>query len=220
MRLKTTLFFLLMAVPAIAQKSLKFSELLTFGYVENGKPKETSVYLDRKTSTWLFTNDDTFGGTAEGLSFVVAYPTGTYLLCGTDDSGVNNCQRYRRSVTKLAPKTITSGGATGPQKTFGRNNYGWPTLAGKPFTREAGRMEIQVYLATVSFNCSALYAYNFLIGLEFPLPIFRAVNYADVVLPNQLVVSEVAPIGATLKSLSPTEYFLDLRGYRIHDAKP
>ncbi len=219
MTIRLCLFFGLLSHLAIAQKPLKFSELLTYSYTKNGKPSETSVYLDRKTSTWLFTNDDTFGGTAEGLAFVVAYPSGTYLLCGTDDVGVNSCQRYRLKSAQARASKI-SGKPTGKRRVFGKNKYGWPTLTGSEYLLEAGRMTQPTYLATVPFNPTPLYAYNFLLGNEFYLPIFQAVNYAEVLPRNQLVVSEPTPGGAKLVSVSPTEYFLDLRTYRIADAKP
>ncbi len=211
------IFFWLISPEAVAQKSLKFSELLTYSYTKNEKSAETSVYLDRKTSTWLFTNDDTFGGTAEGLAFVVAYPSGTYLLCGTDDTGTNVCQRYHTKPVSGRPSKI-SGKGTGKRTVFGKNKYGWPTLTGVQYILEAGRMTQPTYLAKVPFNPTPLYAYNFLLGLEFPLPIFQQLNYADVLPRNQLVVSEPTPGGAKLVSVSPTEYFVDLRTYRIADA--
>ena len=130
------IFFWLISPEAVAQKSLKFSELLTYSYTKNEKSAETSVYLDRKTSTWLFTNDDTFGGTAEGLAFVVAYPSGTYLLCGTDDTGTNVCQRYHTKPVSGRPSKI-SGKGTGKRTVFGKNKYGWPTLTGVQYVPES-----------------------------------------------------------------------------------
>ena len=219
MRIRTFLFSLLVCSTAVAQKPIKFSEQLTYSYTKNGKSAETSVYLDRKTSTWLFTNDDTFGGTAGGLAFVVAYPSGTYLFCGTDDVGINSCQRYR---TKAVPGQVTKtfGKATGKRNVFGKNKYGWQTLTGVEHILEAGRMTQPTYLATVPFNPTPLYAFNSLLVTEFYLPIFQHVNYAEVLPRNQLVVSEPTPGGAKLMFISPTEYFLDLRTYRIADIKP
>lgn len=216
-RMHWLLCFWLLPLGCLAQKPLKFSELLTFSYTEGGKPAETSVYLDRKTSTWLFTPDDTFGGRAEGLDFVVAYANGTYLICSTGDTGQKTCQRFRVDYPKIA---TVSGKPTGKRRTFGKNNYGWPMLTSSEYTSQAGRMKLTAHLAPVPFNPYPVYAYNTLIGLEFPLPIFRQLNYATVVPRTQLVVAENLSGGATLVSLSPTEYFLDLRGYRVADAQP
>jgi hypothetical protein len=209
---------LLFTQVSVAQGSLKFSELLTFSHTQNGQPRETSVYLDRKTSTWLFTNDDSFGGTAEGLSFVVAYPNGIYLLCSTDDSAANVCQRFRNKAALRNTKTVT-GKPTGKRAQFGANKYGWPVFTGSAYQLQAGRMSLNAHLTTVPFNCYPLYAYNTLLGLEIGLPIFQSVDYTSIVPRNRLVVSEELPDGIRLKNISPTEYFIDLKTYRIADAK-
>lgn len=219
MSLKTLVLWLLISATTTAQTSLRFSDQLTYAYTENGQSKEASVYLDRKTSTWLFTNDDSFGGRAEGLSFVVAYASGVYLLCGTDDAGSNGCQRYRRAGGSKKT-TGLSGKSTGKRQSFGANNYGWPVVTGAEYTLEAGRMMVKAYIISVPFDTYPLYAYNSLPDLEIFLPIFQRVNYASVLPHNRLVLRESIPAGATLTSLSSTAYNLDLYGYRIADAKP
>lgn len=209
---------LLLTQVGVAQGVIKFNELLTFSHNQNGKARETSVYLDRKTSTWLFTNDDSFDGTTEGVSFVVAYANGTYLLCSTDDSNANVCQRFRSTAALRNTKAV-SGKQTGKRTQFGANKYGWPVLSGSAFQLQAGRMSLDTYLATVPFNCYPLYAYNTLPELEIGLPIFQSVDYTAILPRNQLVLSEAMPGGVRLKSLSPTEYAIDLSSYRIADAK-
>lgn len=217
--MRLLLFFwlnsLLFSVPAHGQKLLKFSELLTFSYGKGSPKKETSVYLDRKTSTWLFTNDDSFGGTAEGVAYVVAYANGTYLSCGPDELGTISCLRHRATAFRT---TTVPGKPTGPAKRFGQNKYGWPTFLATPVALQAGRLTQTTYLAAVPFNCTPLYAYNALLSIENYLPVFRKVNYAQLLLPKQLVLREETPDGATFQSLSPTEYVIDLRRVKIIDA--
>jgi hypothetical protein len=200
----------LLSFGTASAQTLHFSEQLTYSYQKEGKLLEMSVYLNRKTSTWLFTNDDSFGGKAEGISYVVAYANGTYLTCGPDEANQTTCLRYKATVPPSVPAPKT----TGPGKRFGQNRYGWPTLVGKRAVVEAGRLRQPTYLATVPFRCTPLYAYNALIGIETYLPVFQQLNYVAVLPPNQLVLHEDVPGGATFKSLSPTEYTIDLRGVR------
>jgi len=197
-----------------AQKPINFKEQLTFEYQEEGKKAEFSVYLDRKTSTWLFTNADSFDGTAEGLDFVVAYPNGTYLVCGTDDINHKSCQKLdsplaRKNVLKI------SGKPTSKRQVFGQNKYGWPTLNGVAYDLSAGRSEQKIHLATVNFNCHPLYAFNFLLDTEFHLPAINQIDYPSYSPKNQLVVQEDGVKGFKLLSISPTEYFVDLKEYKV-----
>lgn len=209
--MKNTLFYFLLSLSAFAQKPLKFGEQLTFSYQKEGKKAEFSVYLDRKTSTWLFTNDDSFGGSADGLDFVVAYPTGKYLVCGTEASGKKFCQTFDSPlVRKNTPKI--SGKALNKTQVFGQNNYGWPTLIGKLYSLTIGRMTQEVYLATVPFDCRPLYAYNSLLEIEHYLPAFLTAHYPDHLPKNQLIVSAGS---LRLHTLSETEYYVDLRSYGL-----
>ena len=196
---------------SFAQKTLKFTEQLTYSYQKEGQKKEFSVYLDRRSSTWLFTNADSFEGTADGLEFVVAYPNGKYLVGGIDDGDHKICQTFDMPLArKNTPKV--SGRALGKTQVFGKNNYGWPTLKAQLFEINAGRMTQEVFLSTVPFDCRPLYAYNFLLGIEHYLPIFNQIDYPSYLPKNQLIVSDGA---FKLESLSPTEYFIDLRQYRM-----
>jgi hypothetical protein len=204
-------FCFLLVLSGFAQKPIKFNEQLTFLYQKEGQKAEFSVYLDRKTSTWLFTNYDSFGGTADGIEFVVAYPNGKYLVCGTDDVGQKFCQTFdsplaRKNVAKI------SGKALGKTQVFGQNNYGWPTLTGKLYSLAMGRMTQEVYLATVPFDCRPLYAYNSLLEIEHYLPAFLTAHYPDYLPKNQLIVSEGS---LRFHALSDTEYYVDLRSYRL-----
>lgn len=200
-------------VISFAQKPIVFREQLAFEYQKEGKKAEFSVYLDRKTSTWLFTNADSFDGIAEGLDFLIGYPNGTYLVCGTDDVSHQFCQKIDSPLArKHVPKI--SGKATGKSQTFGQNKYGWPVLKGLGYKFTAGRAEQEAYLAAVNFNCNPLYALNFLLDLEFHLPAINQIDYPSYLPKNQLVVQESGPQGFKLVSISPTEYFVDLKAYK------
>jgi len=196
-----------------AQKSLNFAEMLTYEYVQEGQKKEFSVYLDRKSSTWLFTNADSFGGTADGVEFVVAYPNGKYFVCGTDDVGQKFCQTFDSPLARKNTVKI-SGKALGKSRVFGQNKYGWPTFKGQLYQLNAGRMTQELYAAIVSFDCRPLYAYNSLLGIEHYLPVFQQIDYPSYLPKNQLILSEQSPLNLTLLSISPTEYFINLSEYK------
>lgn len=207
--------FLGVTSAAFAQKTLKFTEQLTYSYQKEGQKKEFSVYLDRKSSTWLFTNADSFDGVADGIEFVVAYPNGKYLVCGIDDVNQKFCQTFdaplaRKNIPKVSGKTL------GKTQVFGQNNYGWPTLKAQLYQINAGRMTQEVFLSTVPFDCRPLYAYNFLLGIEHYLPIFNQIDYPSYLPKNQLITSDGA---FKLVSLSPTEYFIDLKQYKTIPTK-
>jgi hypothetical protein len=209
-----TLLLCWVSLSVFAQKPLKFNEQLTFLYQKEGQKAEFSVYLDRKTSTWLFTNADSFGGTADGVEFVVAYPNGKYLVCGTDDVGQKFCQTFDSPLARKNTPKI-SGKALGKAQIFGQNKYGWPTFKAQQYQLNAGRMTQEVFLATVPFDCRPLYAYNSLLGIEHYLPAFQQIDYPSYLPKNQLVVAENGVLGLWLQSLSPTEYEIDLRMYKI-----
>lgn len=213
MSLKNTLLCFLISLSAIAQKPLNFADMLTYEYVQEGQKKEFSVYLDRKTSTWLLTNADSFGGTAEGVELVVAYPNGKYLVCGIDDAGQKFCQTFDSPLARKNTPKI-SGKALGKSRVFGQNNYGWPTFKGQLYQLNAGRMTQELYAATVSFDCRPLYAYNFLLGIEHYLPVFQKIDYPSYLSKNQLILSEQSPLNIKLLSVSPTEYFVNLSEYK------
>jgi hypothetical protein len=209
-----TQLFLGINFSMFAQKPLNFAEMLTYEYVQEGQKKEFSAYLDRKTSTWLFTNADSFGGTADGLEFVVAYPNGKYLACGTDDVGQKFCQTFDSPLARKNTPKI-SGKALGKSQIFGQNKYGWPTFKAQLYQLNAGRMTQEVFLATVPFDCRPLYAYNSLLGIEHYLPAFQQIDYPSYLPKNQLIVAEQSPAGLRFQGISPTEYEIDLRVYRI-----
>ena len=196
-----------------AQKPLNFAEMLTYEYVQEGQKKEFSVYLNRKSSTWLFTNADSFGGTADGVEFVVAYPNGKYLVCGTDDADQKFCQTFDSPLARKNTVKI-SGKALGKSRVFGQNKYGWPTFKGQLYQLNAGRMTQELYATTVPFDCRPLYAYNSLLGIEHYLPVFQQIDYPSYLPKNQLVLSEQSPLNLALLSISPTEYFINLSEYR------
>ncbi|WP_273216187.1 hypothetical protein [Runella zeae] len=196
---------------ASAQKSLRFKEQLTFQYQEGTALKEMSVYLDRKSSTWLFTNDDSFGGRAEGLDFVVAYANGKYLVCSTDDTGYKACQELESLLAKKSTAKI-SGKPTANTQIFGKNKYGWPTFKGQEYEIYAGRAIEKVFLTTVPFSCNPLYSYNFLIGIEYYLPLFTDIDLPSYLPKNQLVLKQK---NNALHTLSPTEYYIDLGQYKV-----
>ncbi|MEZ4901147.1 MAG: hypothetical protein R2822_04995 [Spirosomataceae bacterium] len=150
----------------------------------------------------------------EGLDFVVAYPNGNYLVCGTDDVSQKSCQKLDSPLARK--NTVKIGGKpTGKQQLFGQNNYGWPTLNAMEYILMVGRTTQKVYLSTVNFDCRPLYAFNFLLDVEFHLPAINQIEYPSYLPKNQLVVQENEVKGFKLVSISPTEYFVDLRAYRM-----
>lgn len=204
-------FLVVCGAVSFAQKTLVFREQLTFEYQKEGKKAEFSVYLDRKSSTWLFTNADSFDGKADGIDWVVAYPNGKYLTCGIDDVNHKNCQQFESLLAqKITPKI--SGKATNQSHIFGQNKYGWPTLAGRLYQLSAGRATQTVFLTTVPFDCRPLYAYNSLLDIEHYLPGFQQIDYPSYLPKNQLVLSDAA---VKLLSLSPTDYEIDLSQYKL-----
>jgi hypothetical protein len=72
---------------SIGQKSLKFTEQVTFAYQSEEKTKEFSVFVEPKTGTWLLTKDDTFGGSVEDIDQWILKPNGQIILIGTEHNG-------------------------------------------------------------------------------------------------------------------------------------
>ena len=202
------LFWCLFAIVAYGQKSIKFTQQLTFEYVKDGKKTQFSVFVEPKTSTWLLTKDDTFAGQPDDINYWILTPEGQIIIIGTDEHGKTNKITLNNPLAKKFSATIT-GKKTGKMKTFGQNKYGWKTFRGEEYILTAGRANETMYLSKLSFNCHPLLAYNSCLDIENYLPAFSRLEYPNFLPKNYLVVEE-ASSQIRLISISPTEYFINL----------
>ncbi len=202
------LFLCFWTLTANAQKTIKFTQQLTFEYIKDGQRKEFSVYVEPKTSTWLLTKDDTFGSQPEDIDYWVLTPDGKIIIIGTDEFGKKIRIIKENPSAKIFAAKI-AGQKTGKSHIYGKNKYGWQTLKGEEYVIIAGRANEKMYLAKVPFNCHALLAYNSCLEIENPLPVFSRFEYPKFLPKNYLIVEENTS-QTRLVYFSPTEYFINL----------
>ncbi|MDZ7934965.1 MAG: hypothetical protein U5M51_08395 [Emticicia sp.] len=201
-------FCCLATLTSNAQKTINFTQQLTFEYVKDGKKAEFSVFVEPKTSTWLLTKDDTFLGQPDDINYWILTPDGKITIIGNDERGKTQRIVVNNPLAKKFSAAIV-GKKTGKTKVFGQNKYGWKTFRGEEYALTAGRASEKMYLAKMPFNCHPLMAYNSCLEVENHLPIFSRLEYPNF-LPRKFLVVEETISQMRLVSVSPTEYFIDL----------
>ena len=202
------LFWCLLGLTANGQKSINFTQQLTFEYIKDGKKAEFSVFVEPKTSTWLLTKDDTFLGKPDDINYWILTPDGRITIISNDEQEKTKQIIINNPLAKKFSATI-AGKKTGKSKVFGQNQYGWKTFQGEEYILTAGRASEKMYLSKMPFNCHPLMAYNSCLNIESHLPDFYQLEYPNFLPKNYLVVEE-ASTQIRLVSISPTEYFIDL----------
>jgi hypothetical protein len=202
------LFWCLFGLTANAQKSINFTQQLTFEYIKDGKKTEFSVFVEPKTSTWLLTKDDTFLGKPDDINYWILTPDGRITIISNDEQGKTKRIVVNNPLAKKFSAAI-AGKKTGKTKVFGQNQYGWKTFRGEEYILTAGRANENMYLSKMPFNCHPLMAYNSCLDIENHLPAFYQLEYPNFLPKNYLVVEETST-QIRLVSISPTEYFIDL----------
>lgn len=202
------LFWCLFGLTANAQKTINFTQQLTFEYIKDGKKAEFSVFVEPKTSTWLLTKDDTFLGQPDDINYWILTPDGKITIISNDERGKTQRIVIDNPLAKKFSAAIV-GKKTGKSKIFGQNQYGWKTFRGEEYALTAGRVSEKMYLSKMPFNCHPLMAYNSCLDVENHLPVFSRLEY-PIFLPKNILVVEEASSQMRLVSISPTEYFIDL----------
>lgn len=202
------LFWCLFGLTANAQKTINFTQQLTFEYIKDGKKAEFSVFVEPKTSTWLLTKDDTFLGQPDDINYWILTPDGKITIISNDERGKTQRIVIDNPLAKKFSAAIV-GKKTGKSKIFGQNQYGWKTFRGEEYALTAGRVNEKMYLSKMPFNCHPLMAYNSCLDVENHLPVFSRLEY-PIFLPKNILVVEEASSQMRFVSISPTEYFIDL----------
>ena len=206
MRLIFLIISMLYSFWTTAQKSINFTQLLTFGYQGDGTKSEFSVFLEPKTGTWLLTKDDTFSGKVEDTELWVLKSDGRIILLGTDHNGKRQKITYQNNAFKFSTGTLKAK-PTGKTQVFGQNTSGWKILQGTEYKAIVGRTESRFFARLMPYDCRALLAYNACVDMEHHPYGLGGVEYYKI-LPSKYLLLQDSYL--KLISISPTEYWVDL----------
>ncbi len=206
-----------------------FSTQLTYTYhndFEEDPDKRSgdmSIYLDEKTGTFLFTRES-YGITGEMVDFVIADQAGNYTFGYTDEHGkklretiqANRFIAEESTVDSVFQQFFTK---TGNTKSFGVNTYGWPIKNGEEYrlTFEKTNDTSYVYIAKNIFSFLPVYQFN---SLESETKLPFNMDYSNTLPKKYNVLGQRYHHGSNevsfeLISNSPTEYFIDLKDYKV-----
>jgi hypothetical protein len=191
---------------SIGQKSLKFTEQVTFAYQSEEKTKEFSVFVEPKTGTWLLTKDDTFGGSVDDIDQWILKPNGQIILIGTEHNGKRQKIKYQNNAFKFSTVSMKAK-PTGKTKTFGQNTSGWQTLKGTEYTATIGKSQAKFYASLMPYNCRALLAYNACVEIENHLSGFGSTEYYKILSSKYLLLQDNK---LNIVSIAPTEYWVEM----------
>lgn len=216
-----------------------FSEAIQWEFLNEGLPKDDdkhagtfTVYFDRFTGTMLFTQE-AYGLSSEMADFIILQSNGRYFEGFTDEFGgkqymidtlecfsdITQEQQFIKKTFKELAKP------SGKFKVFGKNKYGWETIKAElhelSFLQTSDKS--QIYVANLPFLQLPLFLFNDLES-EAKLPV--NINFSLVIPQEYWVVEDIysypdqksgkkITIRTTLKSISPTEYFVDLSSYKL-----
>lgn len=208
-----------------------FSEMWTWSYqndlreVDEGLPKgEMSFYIDPPTGTILLTREDTkYQG--DMISWIIIHQDGRYLIGGSDENGkgvitsasINDLEDFEFRMENQKADFENQVKSLDQIKTFGANDYGWPTIEATEHEMSYIMMDdvTRFFLASVPFSMRYFYLVEDVVS-DIKLPISQTYGY---ILPESaLLVSESYQFGddimeSHLVSMSPSEYFIDTASF-------
>ena len=210
-----------------------FSEMWTWSYTNEmlspedpNRSGEMSFYLDPPSGTILLTKNDT-KYTGDMIDWVIIHHDGTFSIGGSDEHGkpniikasINDVEDYsfRLESQQIEYKKYVK--STEHHKLFGENQYGWPTIEGSEHIMSYAMTndQNQMFLAEVPFSMRYFYLVESVVR-DIRLPINLTYGY---ILPeNSLLLSDRYESGGKivqmeLKSMSPTEYFINTVSYSM-----
>ena len=205
-----------------------FSEMWTWSYQndlreadEGFSNGEMSFYIDPPTGTILLTREDTkYQG--DMISWIIIHQDGRYLIGGYDELGekgvitsasINDIEDFDFRVESQKGDFENHVRSLDQLKTFGENNYGWPTIEATEYEMSYIMMDdvTRLFLASVPFSMRYFYLVEDVVS-DIKLPVSQ--NYGYILPESALLVSESYQLGddimeSHIVSMSPTEYFID-----------
>lgn len=128
---------------------------------EFGHAGEMTGYHDGSTGAWLFTAE-AYGGSDEMADWVLALPSGEYILAYSDAEGGRGL--LRDTLEFPMPDGLLGGQLqpTGAKQVFGENNYGWPSLEAAAYRLDHLKTEERttVWLADTTVDMRPLVHFN------------------------------------------------------------
>ena len=170
------------------QGQFYFSHKLVYEY--RNKADKTSgmldIWLDPVTGVMCFRKESSFGKTAESYDFILAFPDGKYIYCGTDEG---KKIRITEHVGGVKPDKESQ---SQRQEDFAayclptgniREDFGWPSTE---YTQSYATSEAKdkLWLTQTPFSVYPLYGLELTEGSA-GLPV--SFDYIDLLGPNQLV---------------------------------
>jgi len=166
-----------------------FSHALVFDY--QNKADKTSgklkVYLDPVTGAMWFRRESSFGAGGKGFDFVIGFPDGKYIFCGTDEGGKKI--RINEVVKEVKPDAETKA-----QQKFDFDTYCIPTGNKRvDFGMESLEYDLsyatsdnkdKIWLTQTPFSIYPLYGIEF-VESAVSLPV--TFDYMHLLASNQLI---------------------------------
>jgi hypothetical protein len=214
-------------IPADKQRTMRwkpdkgqyyFSHALVFDY-QNKADKSTGtikVHLDPVTGAMCFVKETSFGQGGKSFDFVIGFPDGKYIFCGTDEDGKK--VRVNELVKEFKPDVDTKKQQQDDFKTYvvptenKREEFGLTSTEYDLTYATSGTQE-KIWLTKTPFSVYPLY------GLEFvesavSLPV--SFDYMNL-LPSDLLLSEInsKDVILKLKSFGKDPYTANAKGYTV-----
>ncbi len=193
-----------------------FSHALVFDY-QNKADKTTGtlkIHLDPVTGAMCFVKETSFGQGGKSFDFVIGFPDGKYIFCGTDEDGKK--VRINEVVKEFKPDVDTKKQQQDDFKTYvvptenKREEFGLNSTEYDLTYATSGSQE-KIWLTKMPFSVYPLY------GLEFvesavSLPV--SFDYMNL-LPSDLLLSEInsKDVVLKLKSFGKDPYTANAKGY-------
>jgi len=186
---------------------------------------EMVIYFDEVSGTMLLTAE-AYGLTGEMIDFILVEPSGKYTFASTDEFGkqqklvmfLDEVFNKNQQIT-VSDNFKTYLKTTNNKKTFGKNSYQWPTIMGIEYLmpHELDDEISYIYIAKYKMNMNPIYAFNRLKS-ETKLPV--DIDFDHLLPEYYLVLSssykyQGEEVSFELIAISPTEYFVDLKDYKI-----
>jgi hypothetical protein len=214
-------------IPADKQRALQwkpekgqyyFSHSLVFDY--QNKAEKTSgsikVYLDPVSGAMCFVKASSFGDGGKSFDFIIGFPDGRYIYCGSDEQGKK--VRINEVVKEFKPDADTK---TQQKEDFA--TYCVPTvnkrvdfgLASTEYdlTYATSGSKEKIWLTRTPFSVYPLYGLEFVEGAV-SLPV--SFDYMNL-LPSDLLLTEINSKDLTLKltSFGKDPFTANTKGYQL-----
>jgi hypothetical protein len=194
-----------------------FSHAFVFDYQnKNDKTSGTiKVYLDPVSGAMCFEKATSFREGGKTFDFVIGFPTGRYIYCGTDENGkkikiteqVKELKPTAETIAEQKENFESSCVATGNKK----SEFGFESLEYDLTYATSGNKD-KIWLAKVPFSAYPLYGMEFLEGAV-SLPV--TFDYLHLLSANLLVTGiESKDLTLKLTSFGKDPFLAATKGYQ------